>query len=633
MSWQEELQWLQDNPAFEERPATIHDFVYSKKYLNIGARVRPGVMKILEDIFGDVVSGLRLSDYQRCMFTGAIGVGKTTFASIAIPYMAHWVLCLKDPQEFFELLPGSRIAFMQMSTTRDQARQVVFGDIIARIENSEWFKTKYPHDPNWKTQIRWESKNIWILPGDSKETTFEGYNILGGILDEADSHTITKDKDYAEVGFDTINGRIQSRFVDNTPGSKGGNRGLLIVVGQMKKQNGFAHKIYKQFTEDPDALVERMTIWESFGWDKYLNPDGTRNSFYFDIRTRQFVEHWLGKSLGDDPNILEIPETFRAQFKSAPEKSLKDLAGIPPTAADPFISQPHKIEVAQERWREMYGNQVAVTESCVNPTINEWVGTGQWTDARKRVAHIDIAYSAEGDAAGVVIGHVHSLTENDQGELKPLIVVDVAVRFKAPPGAEVQISDLRRVVYELIARGVRIYKVTLDGFQSTDTMQQLRKKRIRSDLQSMDKTKLGYEDLREALNEERIALPEYITQLAPGSAEYVNIIYKELTDLTDVGLKIDHSKNGSKDVADGIASVCMSLMQDNTYRKGVLSDSTPASGRTAEEAMRDLFGKFDRTLSSQIGQASSSGAPSSSDMSGLLKPDVLQVPDRLRTKD
>lgn len=632
MSWLEELQWMQENPAFEERPATIHDFVWSEKYLNIGKRVRPGVMKLLEDIFGDVVSGKRLSQYQRCMFTGAIGVGKTTFASIAIPYMAHWVLCLKDPQEFYELLPGSRIAFMQMSTTRDQARQVVFGDIIARIENCRWFREKYPHDPNWKTQIRWEKKNVWILPGDSKETTFEGYNILGGILDEADSHTITKDKDYAEVGYDTINGRIQSRFVDNSPESVGGNKGLLIVVGQMKKQNGFAHKIYKQLLDDEHALVERMTIWESFGWDKYMNSNGTRNSFFYDVRTRQFVQDWLGPQIVDDKNVIEIPRIYWAQFKSAPEKSLKDLAGIPPSAEDPFISQPHKIEVAQEKWKQMYDNQVAVTDSCVNPTLNEWVGTGKWTDSRKRVAHIDIAYSAEGDAAGIVIGHVDSLVENDQGELKPFIVIDVIIRLKAPAGGEVQISDLRRFIYELVARGVRIYKVTLDGFQSTDTMQQFRKKRIRADLQSMDKTKLGYEDMREALNEERIAIPEYITQKAPGSTEYVNIVYVELTDLTDTGLKIDHSKTGSKDVADGIASVSMSLMQDNTYRKGVLSNSSPTSGRSAEEAMKDLLGRFDRTMSSSIGQQSSTGMPSVSELKGL-RPDVLQVPDRLRPKD
>src|SRR5688500_1799774 len=127
----EELRWLQDNPEFEERPATIEEFL-GADYLDAERWVRRGVREALIEIFGTEVTRHRLARVKRAMFTGAIGIGKTTFASIALPYMAHWVLCLKDPCEFFNLMPGSRIAFMQMSTSEDQAAEVVFGDIKAR---------------------------------------------------------------------------------------------------------------------------------------------------------------------------------------------------------------------------------------------------------------------------------------------------------------------------------------------------------------------------------------------------------------------------------------------------------------------------------------------------------------------
>jgi hypothetical protein len=230
-----DLQWLKDNPAFDQKPASITEFL-GEDYLNIENKVRPGLKDALVGIFGEEVSGKRIALVERAMITGAIGIGKTTFASIALPYMCHWVLCLRDPQDFFNLLPGSRIAFMQMSTSEDQAAEVVFGDIFARIKYSKWFVENYPHDPKFTKQIRF-AKDIWVLPGDSAETTFEGYNILGGILDEMDSHKVTKDKDYAEQGYDTIHSRISSRFVD--PESNG-HKGLLICIGQMKKGNGFA---------------------------------------------------------------------------------------------------------------------------------------------------------------------------------------------------------------------------------------------------------------------------------------------------------------------------------------------------------------------------------------------------------
>src|SRR6478609_9320773 len=253
----EEAQWLLDHPWFEQRPASIREFL-GEGYLDIEAKVRPGLIAALEDIFGSEVNGKRIASYEEAMVTGGIGIGKTTFASIALPYMCHWVLCLKDPQDFFDLLPGSRIAFMQMSTSEDQALQVIFGDIKARIDHSDWFINNYPRDLKFTKQIRFPGKDIWILPGDSKETTFEGYNILAGILDEMDSHTVTRDKDYAELGFDTIESRISSRFIDE---ENDGHKGLLICIGQMKKGSGFAAKKYAQMKANPKAHVTRMSIW------------------------------------------------------------------------------------------------------------------------------------------------------------------------------------------------------------------------------------------------------------------------------------------------------------------------------------------------------------------------------------
>ena len=161
-----EAKWLIDNPDFYERPATITEFL-GPGYLDIEALVRPGIKQALLDIFGKDVNGDNIALVVRAMVTGAIGIGKTTIASIILPYMCHWVLCLKDPQAFFEFLPGSRIAFMMMSTSESQAKEVVFQDVKARIEHCDWFIHNYPRDPTFKNQIRFP-KDIWILPGDSQ---------------------------------------------------------------------------------------------------------------------------------------------------------------------------------------------------------------------------------------------------------------------------------------------------------------------------------------------------------------------------------------------------------------------------------------------------------------------------------
>lgn len=564
----EELQWLQDNPAFDERPASITEFL-GADYLNILAGVRPGVRQALVNIFGEESNGESIAQVQRAIFTGAIGIGKTTLASIALPYMCHWVLCLSDPQAFFNLLPGSRIAFMQMSTSEDQAKEVLFGDIFARINHSPWFK-KWAHDPKYKTQIRFP-KEIWIVPGDSADTTFEGYNILGGIVDEIDSHKVTPKKDYAQTGYDTINSRIESRF---------GEKGLLILIGQMKKSIGFAARKYKDFKQDPQAAVARMAIWESFGWDdkRYHDGHGNRKSFWYDPRRKGIVPNAaiLMGAVSTTEHLIEIPKIYQKSFENDPEKALRDLAGIPPLVGAAFIGMGDKIYEARDRWKARFPG----CPSPVRPTLSS-ADFESWfvaPDTLPRAVHLDIAYSSEGDALGLAMGHVPEVKEID-GELRPVVVFDFLLRMRPMPGYQTVLSDIRQIIYHLRDDlNFKISKVTMDGFQSTDMMQQLQKRRVNAEYLSVDKKKLPYQDLRDALYEQRVEFPEYVTHRRHGDVERIEIAIEELSQLIDAGTKIDHPEGGSKDVADAMAGVMHTLMGDRKYRRGVSSVS-PVDGQ------------------------------------------------------
>lgn len=541
-----ELRWLQDNPAFDQRPASVIEFL-GPNYLNILDKMRPAIIKILIDIFGTETNPYRIAKYDEAIVTGGIGIGKTTIASLVNVYMAHWVLCLKNPQDYFGLMDGSRIAFMQMSTSGAQAKEVVFGDLKARIDHSPWFKKYYTYDPSFKNQIRFP-KDIWMIPGDSSETTFEGYNILGGVLDEADSHKVTLTKDYADEGYTTISGRITSRF---------GDRGFLLVIGQKKKPNGFVQKTWNKMKRDPRAYTAHLTIWESVGWSKFLDPvTGERNSFWYDIERYQFTTKDLAAYKGFPPTIIEVPEMYRSQFMNSPQKALRDLAGMPPTVELPFFHDPSKIEVAREKWMQMWGKH----EGPLNEK-NEFAPWFRAVDGLRRAVHVDIAFSAEtGDALGLAMGHCPEMVEID-GEWKPFIFVDLVMRIKARPGSEVILGDVRRIIYMLRDKlGFRIQLCTTDGFESTDFRQQMRKHSISTEVISCDKSKLPYQDLHDAVMEERIAIPPYMVQLEWSDPTLVDIVYREVSQLQDDGRKIDHPPEGTKDVADSLAGLTHVLM-------------------------------------------------------------------------
>jgi len=406
------------NPQFRERPVDIDTFVYSEHYLNLPAKqVRPKIMEMLREIFSDILDNKK---YNEAIIIGGIGIGKSFISSICMSYMLHILGCLVDPQKYFGLAPGSAIQLMNMSINEKQARAVVFGEIKARIDNSPWFKNRFMYDTNVQSELKFPRK-IFIIPGNSQETFFEGYNIFGGVIDEADSHVKTPDKDCAEEGYNAIIKRMSSRF---------GNRGLLVVIGSPKSKHGFLVNKYNETENDKRVFRAWIPYWES--------PSPSM--------------HYSGETF--EYRGIQVPIEHKPDWDRNPEKAMRDLAAVPSEAVEPFFAWSEKIEQNVNPLR-------------VNPTLP----TGRWrkelvcSDSKPRVVHIDLGINRNrGDACGFAMGHIREWIAQD-GDKLPIIYIDLMERLTAPPGSEIMIADVRQRVYELIRRGFNIIQVTFDGWQ------------------------------------------------------------------------------------------------------------------------------------------------------------------------
>lgn len=164
-----------------------------------------------------------------------------------------------------------------------------------------------------------------------------------------------------------------------------------------------------------------------------------------------------------------------------------------------------------------------------------------WFRGRKNVKyflHMDLAKSK--DAVGIALGHQ---------EPTGVLVVDWMHRHQAYSGKNIQFNELRsRYIYALHTRGFPLTQITFDQWQSVDMQQQLTDRGFETDEVSADKTMAPYDTL--------------IELLTGGRLDYYNHpqFIREMQQLRNNGVKYDHPKGGSKDVADAVACMCWSCI-------------------------------------------------------------------------
>lgn len=435
-----EFKFLLQNPEYQHYPVTIKEYIESSECTNPEDKPRDHNKQLLIDIFDSKDENERLKNfgyYEEVLYIAGIGSGKSYIASKAMEYMVFRLLCFKDPAKYFNFAKGTKIAFINISKSFSQAKDVVFGEIKNRLDNSPWFSRFYQADPRIKSKIRLP-KNIFILPLGSNEEAPLGYNIFGAVIDEASFHIITKDKDYAFESYNQIRKRIRSRFL---------SKGKTFIITSPRYVYDFAET---KFRDDlSKRLYKRRTpLWEA-----------TPKEFYSGEKFD------LGKYIKEREGV-KIPIEYEDEFRQNPEKSLRDYGAEPSMAIQGLFRDPTIIASAVNKSRKSpidnFGN------------FQEWFINSRASknyDPERRFIHVDLALNKDGkgDAAGFAMGKFNGWeqvrTPDGRLERRPKIYIDYMEKIKARPKEEILFSDIRNKIYKIRDIGYNIALVSYDGWQ------------------------------------------------------------------------------------------------------------------------------------------------------------------------
>jgi hypothetical protein len=591
--------------ALRRRPAeTFSEFLFGEEYLALPeSEIYPGVVEIGNEIYEKFLN----NSIDAAFVLAGLGSGKSTMAALLVCALAHWVLCLRDPHEYFGLLPDKPVSIPCMGITAGQVKDVVFASVRSFLLGGPFFQRLKPVmkvEPTLSPRQTGQrvlttratfTKNVdgvnrkilQIVAGNSVELFPLGTNVFGAVVDEISKFRDAEDRSQAKQIFETLDQRRLSRF------GEAKHNGLIICIGTAGAEGEYVDRKLKDAASDPRTYIRRGRTWEMKGRNRY--PGGTFHFVKRDMGPKGIRYECLDEAPKADGVVLHlpnVPDVFRKVFERDPMLAMRDFASISSLAISPWDMNAQALRrlVNQDREHPFY-------EGTWEPK--------PWFKGESGVeycVHVDLALNREGkgDCAGLAMGHVIGEKRVEVGEEKaaggdwegrfefrPIIQVDLLLRITAGEAGEILFSDVRNLLYVLLERGfdisgtpltwdtwarVKTFRngVTFDSYQSVDSIQLLKEHGITAGTYSVDKDLAPWETLREAVQDARIDVMPYYVEIDGLLVELLPYEYERL-ELVKRGAKyvVDHPKpHGHKDLVDAVAAVVHRLTLNHNQQGG-----------------------------------------------------------------
>lgn len=430
-------------------------------------------------------------------------------------------------------------------------------------------------------------------------------NFMSRVIRPSSSRfTGEQEYDQAEKLYSTIVRRMKSRF-----NVKGQVPGKLILISSANYPGDFIdRKMQEQEAEiaaegRSSIFVVKMAQWESLPPDRLSEEkflvevgDATRSS-----RIIESMEEAV-----DPESVIEVPVDYKSDFKTDLESALRDLAGIPIGGTGAFIKRRELIEKAAKTHEELFDGRQLFSRSVVDLTnfsgdlielIDSEYMSNLLASNNPLFAHVDLALT--GDSCGLALGHFggfaavgkttnwdeerNCYVESPAGE-EPVAIIDGVLEIIPPKVDEIDINIVGDLL-EVINSRLLLEIVTADSFQSAAFLQRMRKirnlrgRRVRSGMLSVDTSIAPYSEVKQALRDSRLIYPN------------VEKLKKELRELNldPRAKKVDHPVGGSKDLADAAASVTYLVLRRNSNKtlKGAAGRKILAGLDAPEEAVQE----------------------------------------------
>lgn len=590
---------------YEEIPVTINEFLHNDLYLGkalIDDEGKYSIFPYWEKILNQIFPTNLDTNYNTTVFTGAIGLGKSTIAVIGVLYELYRMMCLKNPYKHYGLQEIDLITFAFINITLDAARGVAWDKCQQMIQKSKWFLDRgsltKSSNPTWKPP-----KGIELITG-SNPGHILGRALFACFVDEISfiqNKSVAEQIIKAKKIVNAASTRMQSRFMkgEKNPtilflaSSKRTEQSYLETFISDKKKNNSSTTL---IVDEPQWVIrtdkDSPRKFKVAVGNKYLQSELLPlNS------TDKQIETYKGKGY----TIIDVPYGYYESFVDDLEQSLMDIAGISVSSISRYISGQRITEVIDTTIQNPFIHEVLEIGNGPND-IEQYYNYFDISkidpELKNKPLYVHLDMSVSGDKTGIggvfIEGKRHN-ADNNKVENELYYQIAFLVSIKAPRGYQISFEKNRQFIYWLKEQGFNIKGVSSDTYQSYDTGQALKDKGFNYDIISVDrctdKICIPYQYLKSTIYEKRIKL--FKNQL----------LIDELIGLerdNNSGV-IDHSSAGinSKDSSDAL---CGSLYnaskhaEEFEYDFGETLDTFIETNNTQDDLKTQIVVNFEEEL-------------------------------------
>jgi hypothetical protein len=462
------------------------------------------------------------------------GSGKDLVCQIASLRVAYLLLCLKSPQEYFDLPTVASIHLLNIAVNAAQAERAFFDPVRRAVRREgSWF---YSRSRVSRETIIYD-KNILAISGHSDAESQEGLNILLGVADEIDAFREREE--------------------------------MIGLAGKKRESSTSAESILKMIEGSAASRFPKTYKRVAISYPRYIGS--TIQKLTAQARASIAARGKSSNHYASGPHTtwevnprIKGPEDFAEKYAEDPVEAASMYECKPARAVDGYFKNMPALRAAVERMDQPITVEYVlktVRSRETDAVVQIWDAEFHFADwfkpkqGARYAMHGDLALT--GDRAGIAMSHVEHYLDTSMNEVDeeggisekhvrvPVIRNDFTIAFESSkatvPPREIQIRWAKKLAFELVDRGFIIALFSFDQFQSADMMQQLNDHGIETDRISADINDNPYKTLRDVAYDYRLKMP------------YSALLFDELERLNRFGKKIDHPPGGSKDLADALA--------------------------------------------------------------------------------